>query len=111
MEKKGGLNGTSNLEGDSDIEDVPETKLDADLHKSNSEEKKGDNNKEYNLDDSLKYPPGFTHIGTTEAHSNKCEESRQEGDDDSHSNQDEEGIIRVKKHCSYKNSKEDICGN
>ncbi|GKG05412.1 hypothetical protein Tco_0325498, partial [Tanacetum coccineum] len=50
----------------------------------------------------------FTHIGTTEAHSNKCVESKQEGDDDSHSNQEEEGIIGVKKHCSYKNSKEGI---
>ncbi|GJZ29560.1 RNA-directed DNA polymerase, eukaryota [Tanacetum coccineum] len=70
--------------------------------------KQCDNNKELNSYDSLKYPSGFTPIGTTEAHSNKCAESKQEGDDDSHSNKEEEGNIRVKKQCLYKNSKEDI---
>ncbi|GKE70772.1 hypothetical protein Tco_1528844 [Tanacetum coccineum] len=83
--EKGGLNGTSNLEGDSDSEEDPFHIYDL-LNK-----KQCDNNKELNSYDSLKYPSGFTPIGTTEAHSNKCAESKQEGDDDSHSNKEEEG--------------------
>ncbi|GJY75679.1 hypothetical protein Tco_0480795 [Tanacetum coccineum] len=39
--EKGGLNGTSNLEGESDCEEVPETKFAEGLHKSNSKEVEG----------------------------------------------------------------------
>nr|GFC72331.1 nucleotide-binding alpha-beta plait domain-containing protein [Tanacetum cinerariifolium] len=76
--ENGRMNGTSKLEGDSDSEEVPENKFDEYFHKVNSDEgsvgqkdlrsedpfniysflnkKQGENNKESNLDDSLKYP-------------------------------------------------------
>ncbi|GJX07773.1 hypothetical protein Tco_0195705 [Tanacetum coccineum] len=90
-----GLKISSTWEGDNDVEVVPDSKFEEDLHKTNVEEvsvgkndassedpfnlydllnkKKDDNNKGSNADDSLKYPPCYTPIDVKEAieeHSN-----------------------------------------
>ncbi|PWA95691.1 uvrD-like Helicase, ATP-binding domain, P-loop containing nucleoside triphosphate hydrolase [Artemisia annua] len=59
----GDSNNVEDLEGDSDVDAVPETKFEEEQYKRNSEEdsvgKKVDN-KDPNSDESLKYPPGYT---------------------------------------------------
>ncbi|GKB15415.1 hypothetical protein Tco_0849338 [Tanacetum coccineum] len=101
-----GLKTCSIFREDSDVEEVPETKLEECLHKSNTEEasvgqidmhsedpfkiydllnkKKEDINKGPSLENSLKYPPGFMPTDNTEEQGKKNDESKKESGNCSH---------------------------
>nr|GEV43443.1 RNA-directed DNA polymerase, eukaryota [Tanacetum cinerariifolium] len=117
------------LGGDSDVEEVSETKFEEEMHNSKLEEvfggqknsrledpfniyellnkKQGDINKDSCVDDSLKYPSGYT---------NKCyrrafkqgDESKKEGGEYYQYTQEEKVVGGVKENCSNKSSNEDV---
>ncbi|GJX07771.1 hypothetical protein Tco_0195703 [Tanacetum coccineum] len=125
-----GLKISSTWEGDSDVEVVPDSKFEEDLHKTNVEEvsvgkndassedpfniydllnkKKDDNNKGSNADDSLKFPPGYTPIDVKEAieeHSNMRNEPKRASGECFHSIQEEDAVFGIKKSSSKKNQR------
>ncbi|GKA37659.1 RNA-directed DNA polymerase, eukaryota, reverse transcriptase zinc-binding domain protein, partial [Tanacetum coccineum] len=59
------------------------------------------------LDDSLKYPSGFTPTVATEVQSNACNEAEIEGDECLQNIHDEKVAYKVKKTCPLSNPKED----
>ncbi|GKA94826.1 RNA-directed DNA polymerase, eukaryota, partial [Tanacetum coccineum] len=71
-----GLKSCSIFEEDSDVEEVPETKLEENQHKSKW--------KRIILENSLKYPPGFTSTDDTKEQGKKNDESRKESGECSH---------------------------
>nr|GFB61961.1 ChaC-like family protein [Tanacetum cinerariifolium] len=114
------------LEGESDLEVVLDTKLDEEPLNTNVEEasvgqkearsedpfniyellnkKKENNNKESNLDDGLMYPPGFTTRNDnagSEEHSNRCT------CECFHTIQEEDAVFRSKNSCSKENFMDD----
>ncbi|GJW36656.1 RNA-directed DNA polymerase, eukaryota [Tanacetum coccineum] len=119
--------------GDSDEEAVPDTKFEEEIPRTNVEEvsvwqkdahsadpfnlydllnKKQDaNNKGHSVDDSLKYPPGYTPIDkkdATDEHSNKSNESKRASGECFQSTHEEEGVLGAKKSCLKNISKEDV---
>ncbi|GKB46498.1 nucleotide-binding alpha-beta plait domain-containing protein [Tanacetum coccineum] len=73
--------------------------------------KQDDSNKGHNVDDSLKYPPGYTPIDkkdATDEHSNKSNESKRASGECFQSTHEEEGVFRANKSCSKNISKEDV---
>ncbi|GJZ47616.1 hypothetical protein Tco_0601448 [Tanacetum coccineum] len=73
--------------------------------------KQDDNNKGHNVDDSLKYPPGYTPIDkkdATDEHSDKSNESKRASGECFQSTHEEEGVFGAKKSCSKNISKEDV---
>ncbi|GJS55702.1 hypothetical protein Tco_0629064, partial [Tanacetum coccineum] len=106
-----GLKKFSTWEGDSDEEAVPDTKFKEEIPKTNVEEKQDENNKGHNVDDSLKYPPGYTPIDekdATDEHSNKSNESKRASGECFQSTHEEEGVFGAKKSCLKNISKEDV---
>ncbi|GJY62771.1 putative RNA-directed DNA polymerase, eukaryota, reverse transcriptase zinc-binding domain protein [Tanacetum coccineum] len=128
-----GLKKFSTWEGDSDEEAVPDTKFEEEIPKTNVEEvsvrqkdvhsvdpfnlydllnkKQDDNNKGHNVDDSLKYPPGYTPIDkkdATDEHSNKSNESKRASGERFQITHEEEGVFGAKKSCLKNISKEDV---
>nr|GEV65819.1 hypothetical protein [Tanacetum cinerariifolium] len=118
------------LGGDNDVEEVSETKFEEEMHNSKLEgisggqkssrsedpfniyellnKKQGDINKDSCVDDSLKYPPGFTPTNAIGEHSNKGDESKKEGGEYYQYTQEEEVLGGVKENCSNKSSNEDV---
>ncbi|GJY97335.1 nucleotide-binding alpha-beta plait domain-containing protein [Tanacetum coccineum] len=112
---------------------VPDSKFEEKLPKTNVEEvsfgqndansedpfnlydllnkKKDDNNKRASVEDSLKFPSGFTSKDAkeaTEEHPNMSNESKRVSGEGFHSIQEEETVFGVKKYCSKKKAKDDV---
>nr|GEZ13050.1 RNA-directed DNA polymerase, eukaryota, reverse transcriptase zinc-binding domain protein [Tanacetum cinerariifolium] len=115
-----GLKNFSTWEGDSDEEAVPDTKFKEEISKTNVEEvsmwqkdahsmdpfnlydlfnkKQDENNKGHSVDDSLKYPLGYTPIDKKDAsdeHSNKSNESKRASGECFQSTQEEKKGVWV----------------
>ncbi|GJR38380.1 nucleotide-binding alpha-beta plait domain-containing protein [Tanacetum coccineum] len=120
-------------EGDNENEVVPDSMFEDELHKINGEEgyvgqnkansedpfnlndllnkKKDENNKGDCVEDSLKFPQGFTPKDTnevTEERPNTSNESKRVSGKGVHSFQEEDIVSGVKKHGSKKKAKDDI---
>ncbi|GJV72057.1 RNA-directed DNA polymerase, eukaryota, partial [Tanacetum coccineum] len=73
--------------------------------------KKDDNNKRASVEDSLKFPTGFTPKDVKEAtkeHPNMSNESKRVSGEGFHSIHEEETAFGVKKYCSKKKAKDDV---
>nr|GEY09360.1 RNA-directed DNA polymerase, eukaryota, reverse transcriptase zinc-binding domain protein [Tanacetum cinerariifolium] len=119
---KGDDGGSLVLEGGNDVEEVPETKYEEEPHNSNLEEvfvgkkdsrledsfniydllnkKQKDSNKSPSVDDSLKYPPGFTTTGVTQESAKKDDKSNKEEGECFHSIHVEEKEDVAESFCS-----------
>ncbi|GJW14586.1 uncharacterized mitochondrial protein-like protein [Tanacetum coccineum] len=125
-----GLKSVSFMGGNSDVEEVSGTKYEEEIQNSKLEEvsvgqknshsedpfniyellnkKEGVINKDSCVDDSVKYPPGFTPTGATGEHSNKGDESKNEGGENYEYTHKEEVFGGMKENCSNKISNEDV---
>ncbi|GJY09090.1 RNA-directed DNA polymerase, eukaryota, reverse transcriptase zinc-binding domain protein [Tanacetum coccineum] len=127
-----GIENFSFVKGDSDVEVVPDSKFEEELPKKmwkrlllgkmmhaqqihsifmTYSTKQDDNNKGSSVDDSLKYPPGYTPTyakDVTEEHSNKTNEPKRASGECFHSIHEGEGVFRAKKSCLKKKSKDDV---
>ncbi|GJV31430.1 nucleotide-binding alpha-beta plait domain-containing protein [Tanacetum coccineum] len=118
------------LDGDSDVERVPETKYEEELQQVNAKEdsvgkKKSTSEDLFNIfdllnkkqsdkkerpcaEDSLKYPPGFTPIDVTEGQFKKDEGSKKEDRECSPNTHAEEEVSGVKEKSTNSSLKEDV---
>ncbi|GJY01636.1 nucleotide-binding alpha-beta plait domain-containing protein [Tanacetum coccineum] len=106
-----GLKNFSTWKGGSDEEAVLDTKFEEEIPKTNVEEKQDDDNKGHSVDDSLKYPSGYTPIDekdATDEHSNKSNESKRASDECFQNTHEEEGVFGANKSCLKNISKEDV---
>ncbi|GJY28721.1 nucleotide-binding alpha-beta plait domain-containing protein [Tanacetum coccineum] len=125
-----GLKSVSFMGGDSDVEEVSETKYEEEIQNYKLEEvsvgqknsysedpfniyellnkKEGVINKDSCMDYSVKYPLGFSPTGATGEHSNKGDESQKDGGKNYEYTHKEEVFGEMKENCSNKSSNEDV---